>query len=168
MHRNPVSGEFRWLFILAALWGAAIFWLAPHPPMIDLPQHAAQVALLRDLLQGTSPWTAFFRINWITPYLVGYGLALPLSLLMPVAAALKLLLSLAYLAFVFMCVRLRRYFGADARLDWLFLLSFTGIAVLGIFVGGYLNTLIDGRKLKKGFGFFVLFMGVYIIWKELF
>ena len=128
MHRNPVSGGPRWLFILAALWGAAIFWLAPHPPMIDLPQHAAQVALLRDLLQGTSPWTAFFRINWITPYLVGYGLALPLSLLMPVAAALKLLLSLAYLAFVFMCVRLRRYFGADARLDWLFLLSFFGFA----------------------------------------
>lgn len=56
----------------------------------------------------------------------------------------------------------------NREIDWLFLLSFTGIAVLGIFVGGYLNTLIDGRKLKKGFGFFVLFMGVYIIWKELF
>ena len=128
MHRTLINGGPTWLFILAALWGAAIFWLAPHPPMIDLPQHAAQVALLRDLLQGASPWADFFRINWLTPYLIGYGLALPLSLIMPVAAALKLLLSLAYLAFVFMCVRLRRHFGADARLDWLFLLTFFGFA----------------------------------------
>ncbi len=128
MQRNLLNGGPVWLYILAALWGAGIFWLAPHPPMVDLPQHAAQVALLRDLLQGTSPWADFFRINWITPYLIGYGLALPLALIMPVAAALKLLLSLAYLAFVFMCVRLRRHFGADARLDWLFLLGFFGFA----------------------------------------
>lgn len=128
MHSTLINGGPAWLFILAALWGAAIFWLAPHPPMIDLPQHAAQVALLRDLLQSTSPWADFFRINWLTPYLIGYGLALPLSLLMPVTAALKLLLSLAYLAFIYMGVRLRRHFGADARLDWLFLLSFFGFA----------------------------------------
>lgn len=56
----------------------------------------------------------------------------------------------------------------NREIDWLFLLSFTGIAVLGIFIGGYLNTLIDARKLKKAFGWFVLFMGLYIIWKELF
>lgn len=56
----------------------------------------------------------------------------------------------------------------NREIDWLFLLSFTGIAVLGIFIGGYLNTLIDGRKLKKAFGWFVLLMGLYIIWKELF
>lgn len=128
MHKTLINGGPAWLFIVAALWGAAIFWLAPHPPMIDLPQHAAQVALLRDILQGTSPWTEFFRINWWTPYLIGYGLALPLSLVMPVAAALKLLLSLAYLAFVFMGVRLRRHFDAEPRLDWLFLLSFFGFA----------------------------------------
>ena len=128
MQRNLLNGGPVWLFLLAALWGAGIFWLAPHPPMVDLPQHAAQVALLRDLLQGASPWADFFRVNWITPYLIGYGLALPLALVMPVAAALKLLLSLAYLAFVFMCVRLRRHFEADARLDWLFLLGFFGFA----------------------------------------
>ena len=76
MQRNLLNGGPVWLFLLAALWGAGIFWLAPHPPMVDLPQHAAQVALLRDLLQGASPWADFFRVNWITPYLIGYGLAL--------------------------------------------------------------------------------------------
>lgn len=51
--------------------------------------------------------------------------------------------------------------------DWKFLLSFTGIAVIGIFVGVWLNNFIDGKKLKKGFGWFVLVMGIYILAKEL-
>lgn len=53
-------------------------------------------------------------------------------------------------------------------IDWIFLLIFTGLSILGIFIGGYLNNFIDGKKLKKGFGWFVLVMGLYIIWKELF
>jgi hypothetical protein len=128
MHKNTAPTWPSWLFMLTALWGALIFWLAPHPPMIDLPQHAGQVALLRDLLLGQSPWSEYFRINWLTPYLIGYSLALPLSLIMPVAAALKLLLSLAYFAFVCLCIKLRWHFGADSRLNWLFLLSFFGFA----------------------------------------
>ncbi|TVZ51976.1 sulfite exporter TauE/SafE family protein [Dokdonia sp. Hel_I_53] len=52
-------------------------------------------------------------------------------------------------------------------IDWPFLLSFTTLSVVGIFIGIYLNRFIDGKKLKKAFGWFVLIMGVYIIIKEL-
>jgi len=52
-------------------------------------------------------------------------------------------------------------------IDWIFLLIFTGLSIVGIFLGGYLNKFIDGRKLKKGFGWFVLVMGIYIIGAEL-
>jgi len=52
-------------------------------------------------------------------------------------------------------------------IDWSFLLSFTGFSVAGIFVGIWLNKFIDGKSLKKGFGWFVLLMGIYIIAKEL-
>lgn len=55
----------------------------------------------------------------------------------------------------------------NMKIDWLFLFIFTGISVSGIFLGIYLNKFIPGKKLKKGFGWFVLFMGVYIFWKEL-
>lgn len=55
----------------------------------------------------------------------------------------------------------------NLEIDWIFLLIFTGISILGIFLGGYLNKFIDGKKLKKSFGWFVLVMGIYIIGKEL-
>ncbi|MDC7994188.1 MULTISPECIES: sulfite exporter TauE/SafE family protein [Flavobacteriaceae] len=52
-------------------------------------------------------------------------------------------------------------------IDWPFLLIFTGISIIGIFIGIWLNKFIDGKKLKKGFGWFVLVMGIYIIYKEI-
>jgi uncharacterized membrane protein YfcA len=54
----------------------------------------------------------------------------------------------------------------NLEIDWRFLSSFTGLSVVGIFIGTWLSTFIDGKKLKKGFGWFVLIMGVYIIVKE--
>lgn len=52
------------------------------------------------------------------------------------------------------------------EIDWNFLLLFTAISVIGMFVGIWLNKFIDGKKLKNGFGWFVLIMGMYIIFKE--
>ncbi|WP_334190319.1 hypothetical protein [Noviherbaspirillum sp.] len=132
------ESTYRVLFLLSILWGALIFWVAPHPPMIDLPQHAGQVALLKEMILGQSPWADQFRINLFTPYIIGYGLALPLSFVMSVDASLKLLMSLSYIAFVFMCVRLRRQYGGDPRLDWFFLLSFFGFA----YTWGFLTFLV--------------------------
>lgn len=53
------------------------------------------------------------------------------------------------------------------EIDWVFLFSFTVLSIVGIFVGIWLNRFIDGKKLKKAFGWFVLIMGIYIIYKEL-
>lgn len=51
-------------------------------------------------------------------------------------------------------------------LDWPFLLVFTGLSVIGIFLGIYFGKFIDGRKLKKAFAWLVLLMAFYIIWRE--
>jgi uncharacterized protein len=53
-------------------------------------------------------------------------------------------------------------------MDWKFLLFITAIAIAGIFLGNWLSVKIASAKLKKGFGWFVLVMGVYIIVKEVF
>ncbi|MEQ8518719.1 MAG: sulfite exporter TauE/SafE family protein [Cytophagales bacterium] len=53
------------------------------------------------------------------------------------------------------------------NIDWNFLLLFTLISSLGILLGSFLNNFISGSKLKTGFGYFVLAMAIYIIFKEL-
>jgi uncharacterized membrane protein YfcA len=51
--------------------------------------------------------------------------------------------------------------------DWLQLLLFTAIAVTGIFIGAALSDKIPGNYLKRGFGWFILAMGIYILVKEI-
>lgn len=53
-------------------------------------------------------------------------------------------------------------------MDWTLLLSVTGLAILGIFIGNALSKKVSADRLKKGFGWFVLVMSIYIIVKELF
>ena len=53
-------------------------------------------------------------------------------------------------------------------IDWKLLGIFTAFSIAGIFIGILLSKKIPGQKLKKGFGWFVLVMGIYIIIKELF
>ena len=55
----------------------------------------------------------------------------------------------------------------DQIIDWKVVLIFTGCSIIGVFIGNYLSKKIDGDKLKTGFGWFVLAMGIYILAKEL-
>ncbi len=52
------------------------------------------------------------------------------------------------------------------QMDWSLLLSVTALAIVGIVVGNRLSRNVDGQKLKKAFGWFVLVMGIYILAKE--
>lgn len=54
----------------------------------------------------------------------------------------------------------------NLNIDWTFLLSFTAFSIAGIFIGIYLNQFIEGKKLKKAFGWFVLIMAFYIMYQE--
>ena len=55
-----------------------------------------------------------------------------------------------------------------STIDWTLLLSVTALAIIGIFVGDKLSKHIDGNKLKTGFGWFILVMGLYIIIQQIF
>ncbi len=61
-------------------------------------------------------------------------------------------------------------FIGDAQrleIEWGFLLIITALAIAGIFAGNLLSRKIAGNKLKAGFGWFVLIMGLLILIKEL-
>jgi uncharacterized protein len=53
-------------------------------------------------------------------------------------------------------------------IDWNLLKIFTIASILGIFIGNSISKKVEDKKLKTGFGWFVLAMGIYIIIKELF
>jgi uncharacterized membrane protein YfcA len=55
----------------------------------------------------------------------------------------------------------------QTAMDWNFLLTLTGLSIVGIFVGTYLTRWIDSHRLKPAFGVFVLVMGIYILAKEI-
>ena len=51
-------------------------------------------------------------------------------------------------------------------MDWWFLLSITALAIVGILMGNKLSRQIDGNTLKKAFGWLILAMGFYILFRE--
>lgn len=53
------------------------------------------------------------------------------------------------------------------QVNWSLLLSVTTLAIVGIFIGSKMGEKVKGDKLKKGFGWFVLVMGIYIIIREI-
>jgi len=63
------------------------------------------------------------------------------------------------------------FFLGDAltmEIDWQFLAIFTSLSLVGIFIGSYLSNFIDGKKLKKGFGYFIFIMAAFIFYMEFF
>lgn len=61
-------------------------------------------------------------------------------------------------------------FTGDATnfyVDWNLLFLITALAVGGIFIGSWLSTKIESHQLRKGFGWFILTMGTWILIKEI-
>lgn len=54
----------------------------------------------------------------------------------------------------------------NLTIDWFFLLSITGLAVVGIFAGNIFANKISSFSLRKAFGWLTLLMGVWILVKE--
>ena len=57
-------------------------------------------------------------------------------------------------------------FGLEFKQDFLFI--FLSITIVGVLVGSLLGRRISGERLRGGFGWFLLTMGIYILSKELF
>ncbi len=55
----------------------------------------------------------------------------------------------------------------NEKVDWELLLSVSALSIFGVYIGSRLSEKIQGEKLKRGFGWFVLVMGIYIVIKSL-
>jgi len=52
-------------------------------------------------------------------------------------------------------------------MPWEFLLKFSGFSVIGIFLGTALSNKVPQKKLKKGFGYFLVVMGIFVLIKNI-
>ena len=53
------------------------------------------------------------------------------------------------------------------EMDWSFLLKVTALAIVGVHFGNVLSKRVSNAQLRKGFGWFTLAMGFYILGREL-
>lgn len=71
-----------------------------------------------------------------------------------------------------MIISLKSLFGFigdiqhQAVIDWFFLVQIAVIAVVGLFIGARLKSMVSEKALKKGFGYFVLVMGMFVLWDQ--
>jgi len=114
------------------------FFSVAYLPMVDLPQHAAQISIWLRLDDPAWPEFGLFELNFRTPYLGAYALARGLAGLIGVLPALKLVIWLSIV-------------GHWAAFDWL-VRSLGHARWLGLF----------GLPLGMGYGFyfgFISFIG---------
>lgn len=55
----------------------------------------------------------------------------------------------------------------EQNINWKIVSIFTACSIVGFYIGNHLSKKINGEKLKSGFGWFVLLMGIYIVMKEI-
>jgi hypothetical protein len=145
------SRTSRIILVLVSVLAALPVWLSSYPPMCDLPQHAAQVTLLRDLQSHAFVFSNVFRLNWYTPYLFGYIFVYMLTPVFGILTACKIVISLQLVAMPLATGLLLR----AARIDVLWaILSIPGLYGFA-YQWGLLNFLIAA---PVGLLFLYLFM----------
>ena len=107
-------------------------------PMVDLPQHASQVAILDDLLKNNSPWVDLVKINWDTPYLLAYLIWLAFHQIFDINTSSKIIVALSFLIYTYSFRLLRQQFQAPQSVEWVALTVFFGLA----FQWGFLTFLL--------------------------
>ena len=70
-----------------------------------------------------------------------------------------------------MIIAVKSLFGflgdlGNQSIEWGFLALFCLLSIIGIYLGTYLSRFVSSAKLKPGFGWFVLIMGLFILAKE--
>lgn len=179
------------IFIFFAVGLALPIWLSDLPPMTDVPQHAAQVSLLLEILSGSAHWGQY-EIRWFTPYLFAYLITAALAIGVGVPAACKIVISIALVALPlsvrYLIVRTKgvpqaswlAVFGSFGfTYQWGFV-SFMLAIVLMVFALTILWSYVDGLGLTEGvklagmvvclffchalvFGFFIALAGAMIL-----
>jgi hypothetical protein len=95
MNRDDVW--WRTAFVVCCALLVAPLWVTDWLPLVDLPQHAAQIALGQRWSDPGFDYPQYFEINWLANSFAPNALAYVLAIVFPVLTALKFMLCLALL-----------------------------------------------------------------------
>ena len=145
------------------MFPAAIFMLKENkiglPNLPNAVKHSYPLILIEGLLVGA-----------ITG-LIGAGGGFLIIPALVILANVKMKVAVGTSLIIIAVKSLIGFFLGDAltmNIDWQFLFIFAFLAFIGIFIGSYLSNFINGRKLKKGFGYFIIIMAIFIFYMEFF
>jgi hypothetical protein len=94
----PRDWLWRACFAICAVLLVAPLWVVALPPLVDLPQHAAQLAIGVHWHDQTFPYRDAFAFDYLANAIVPDAVTYVLALVLPVVTAYKLVLSLAVVA----------------------------------------------------------------------
>lgn len=159
-----VTKEILLMVVFAILMlGASITMIRNQEPVIKLQEDekATPQKVLPLMLLGFSIGIVTGLLGAGGGFLIIPALVLFLKLPMKTAVGTSLLIIAINSLFGFL-FSLKQF-----EYNWTLILLFTVLSIAGLFIGSKLADKVSGASLKKGFGWFVLIMGVYIIIKEL-
>lgn len=125
----------RFIFTILVLISTLFLIIPEYLPLIDLPQHAAQVSTLDDLLKHRSPWNDILFIQWDTPYLTMYLFWLAIYQFTDIILSAKIVVVLEFLFYIYAIRKVRKAFGATRLFDYIALTCFFGYAFQWGFLG---------------------------------
>lgn len=134
-----ISANENILFALACLLCGLPVMLSTYPPMVDVPQHAAQIMSLKAILFGGGwVFSDLFEIKPFTPYWLGYGVAMALSVPFGLVMGVKLLVAGSLSLFVWAAARFCIRMDVPTAWIWMLLVLPYGIA----YHWGFLNFIV--------------------------
>ncbi len=109
---SNTEDKVSWLVWVVSLVAVLPLFLAHYPLGVDIPQHAGQIALFREMQNPAFIYSSLFKIHLMTPYLLGYIIIYVLSMLMSIALAIKLVLAGSMMALPIATGRLLKALGS--------------------------------------------------------
>ncbi len=173
-------------FILPALpaqmnWGANLILTKDHFIMLFFATLMLVAALSMIIGKNNKEQEGVLPVYGFTLMLVGFGEGALTGivgagggfLIIPALVILAKLSMKKAIATSLVIISIKSLVGFTGDLmytavDWNFLSKIILLATLGIITGNYLNKKMEGAKLKKGFGFFVLAMAIIIFIEQFF
>ena len=170
--------NYKYTIYLMVIFLTAFFILqGSYLPMIDLPQHMAQITELNNILHGNSKWNEFLVLNFNTPYLTCYLSLLLLTQFFEIVLASRIFVAICFLFFIYSVYKFNKISDGSYLVLWIAIPSFFGFAyywgfisfLLAIPIGiiFFIENIKLARDLKLINFICVIFLGVVLFYSHI-